>query len=118
MTDQMAQLLDSGDLFRDRHVGPRKSDIEEMLKAVGVDSLESLIDRTVPQSIRLDRDLSLPEPATEAEALRELQDLSASNECFRSHIGTGYHDCITPPAIQRGILESPGWYTAYTPYQP
>lgn len=118
MTDQMARLLDSGDLFRDRHVGPRSSDIDAMLKAIGVDSMESLIDRAVPQSIRLDKDLSLPEAATEAEALKELQDLSASNECFRSHIGTGYHDCITPPAIQRGILESPGWYTAYTPYQP
>ena len=118
MTDSMTRLLDSGDLFRDRHVGPRESDIAAMLKVIGEDSLESLIDRAVPQSIRLSNDLSLPDPATEAEVLKELHDLSASNEQFRSHIGTGYHDCITPPAIQRGILESPGWYTSYTPYQP
>ncbi|OUU22777.1 MAG: glycine dehydrogenase (aminomethyl-transferring) [Planctomycetia bacterium TMED53] len=118
MTDQMTRLLDSGDLFRDRHVGPREADIADMLKVIGVDSLESLIDRAVPESIRLGKDLSLPDPATEAEVLKELQDLATTNEQFRSHIGTGYHDCITPPAIQRGILESPGWYTAYTPYQP
>ena len=118
MTDSMTHLLDSGDLFRDRHVGPRDADVSAMLQAIGVDSLETLIDRAVPQSIRLSEDLSLPDPATEAEVLRELQDLAESNERFRSHIGTGYHDCITPPAIQRGILESPGWYTAYTPYQP
>ena len=118
MKDDASSLLDSGDVFRDRHVGPRQEDISAMLKKIGLDSLESLIDQAVPSTIRFRESLSLSSAATEAEVLQELQDLAGRNEQHRSHIGTGYHDCITPPAIQRGILESPGWYTAYTPYQP
>jgi glycine dehydrogenase len=118
MKDDASSLLDSGDVFRDRHVGPRQEDISAMLKKIGLDSLESLIDQAVPSTIRFRESLSLSPAATEAEVLQELQDLAGRNEQHRSHIGTGYHDCITPPAIQRGILESPGWYTAYTPYQP
>src|SRR5437763_8883774 len=88
-----------------------------MLGAIGFENLDSLIDATVPKNIRLDRDLSLPEAKSEAEALAELRAISKKNKVAKSFIGAGYSDCITPPVIQRNILENPGWYTAYTPYQ-
>ena len=118
MTLSSSDLLDSGDLFQDRHIGPRPADIDQMLADIGMDSIEQLLEKTVPDSIRFQGTMNLDEVATEAETLTELEDLATRNQQFRSHIGTGYHDCITPPAIQRGILEAPGWYTAYTPYQP
>ncbi len=118
MSRSLADLLDSGDLFRDRHIGPNSADIDGMLHAVGVASMEELIDKTVPEAIRFTGQLQLDDAITESEVLRELQDLASRNDRFRSHIGNGYHDCITPAVIQRGILEAPGWYTAYTPYQP
>src|SRR5690606_19120774 len=76
-----------------------------------------LIDATVPEDIRLDRPLQLPAPHSEVAGLAELRSIASRNQVFRSYIGMGYHDTITPPVIQRNILESPGWYTAYTPYQ-
>src|SRR5437763_6307664 len=88
-----------------------------MLGAIGFENLDSLIDATVPKNIRLDRDLSLPEAKSEAEALAELRAISRKNKVAKSFIGAGYSDCVTPPVIQRNILENPGWYTAYTPYQ-
>jgi glycine dehydrogenase len=88
-----------------------------MLRAVGFDNLDALIDATVPKNIRLDRELNLPEAKSEAEALAELRAISKKNKIAKSFIGAGYSDCITPPVIQRNILENPGWYTAYTPYQ-
>ncbi|MDE0960104.1 MAG: aminomethyl-transferring glycine dehydrogenase [Planctomycetota bacterium] len=118
MSLSSTDLLDSGDLFRDRHIGPRPADIAQMLADIGVDSIDQLLEKTVPAAIRFHGTMNLDEVATEAETLAELQDLANRNQQYRSHIGTGYHDCITPPAIQRGILEAPGWYTAYTPYQP
>ena len=88
-----------------------------MLRDVGFDSVGALIDATVPKDIRLERQLNLPEAKSEGEALAELRAIAQKNKIARSFIGAGYYDCITPPVIQRNILENPGWYTAYTPYQ-
>src|SRR5213596_533883 len=88
-----------------------------MLSEVGFENLDSLIDAAVPKNIRLDRQLKLPEAKSETDALAELRAISRKNKVTRSFIGAGYYDCVTPPVIQRNILENPGWYTAYTPYQ-
>jgi glycine dehydrogenase len=106
------------DRFVDRHLGPDSRDIEEMLATLGVRNLDELIDRTVPASIRMDRPLDLPAGRSEFGLLRELSGIAAKNRVFRSCIGMGYSDTVTPPVIQRNILENPGWYTQYTPYQP
>ncbi|MBU6375086.1 MAG: aminomethyl-transferring glycine dehydrogenase [Bdellovibrionales bacterium] len=103
--------------FVDRHVGPRKHEIDEMLKFVVAGSLDQLVQETVPQSIRLSRALELPPAMSESEALSRLGSIMEKNRRVRSYIGMGYYDCITPPVIQRNILENPGWYTQYTPYQ-
>ena len=103
--------------FSRRHIGPNESETAEMLRAVGFDNLDALIDATVPKNIRLDRELNLPAAKSEAEALAELRAISKKNKIAKSFVGAGYSDCITPPVIQRNILENPGWYTAYTPYQ-
>lgn len=103
--------------FADRHIGPRPQDIEKMLAAVGVRSLDELVERTVPASI-LDTELTLPEPMTEPEVVGRLRELAAKNTVLTSLIGLGYHDTVLPPVIQRNVLENPAWYTAYTPYQP
>src|SRR5580704_7742810 len=105
------------DSFAKRHIGPNAEETAEMLHAVGFDNLGALIDATVPTNIRLDRELNLPKAKSEAEALAELRSISKKNKIAKSFIGAGYSDCITPPVIQRNILENPGWYTAYTPYQ-
>ncbi|HRP78218.1 MAG TPA: aminomethyl-transferring glycine dehydrogenase, partial [Aquamicrobium sp.] len=104
--------------FIDRHVGPGADDARAMLAALGVPSLETLISQTVPQSIRLDRALDLPAPASEAEALAELSEKMNRNKVLKSFIGAGYHGVHVPPVIQRNLFENPAWYTAYTPYQP
>ncbi len=103
--------------FAYRHIGPRKSETDSMLKAIGVDSMETLIYETVPDSIRLKQALNLPEPLTEYAFLQHIRDLSEKNVLFKTYIGQGYHNTILPGPIQRNILENPGWYTAYTPYQ-
>ena len=103
--------------FADRHVGPHAADVRSMLATLGSPSLEALIAQTVPQSIRLERDLALPAPATEAEALAELADKMNRNIVLKSFIGAGYHGVEVPPVIQRNMFENPAWYTAYTPYQ-
>ena len=108
----------SAHTFADRHIGPDSGDTEEMLRRVGTESLEALIDATIPDAIRLNRELELQEPLTESDCLKELADMAAKNTVARSFIGMGYSSCHTPPVIQRNILENPGWYTAYTPYQP
>ncbi len=105
------------DSFARRHIGPDAKAIEEMLSAVGFENLDALIDATVPKNIRLNQCLDLPAAKSEAEALAELRAISRKNTVARSYIGSGYSDCITPPVIQRNILENPSWYTAYTPYQ-
>src|SRR5512132_494390 len=107
----------SVDSFSARHIGPDAREREEMLQTIGVSSVDALVDATVPKDIRLVRPLRLPQAKEEFEALEELRAIGAQNQLFRSYIGTGYSDCITPPVIQRNVLENPGWYTAYTPYQ-
>src|SRR2546427_63986 len=106
------------DRFVDRHIGPDSRDIEEMLAVLGVRNLDELIDRTVPASIRMQRALDLPPGRSEFGLLREVAEIAVKNQVFRSYIGMGYSDTVTPPVIQRNILENPGWYTQYTPYQP
>ncbi|HNE41402.1 MAG TPA: glycine dehydrogenase, partial [Accumulibacter sp.] len=103
--------------FSKRHIGPSADEIAAMLTAVGAASLDELIAQTVPESIRLDEPLALPEARPESEALATLRTLAGRNRLQHSMIGMGYADTITPPVIQRNVLENPGWYTAYTPYQ-
>src|SRR6266404_9829460 len=102
------------DLFQERHIGPSAEDQAAML---GYDSLEAFIDAVVPADIRLRAPLRIPQARSEQEALETLRQLAAQNQVFRSYLGMGYHDCFTPTVIQRNVLENPGWYTAYTPYQ-
>jgi len=103
--------------FARRHIGPNQPARAAMLSVLGVENLDALIDATVPKNIRLDRLLHLPDAKSEWDALAELRQLAQKNIVTRSFIGAGYSDTITPPVIQRNILENPGWYTAYTPYQ-
>src|SRR5256714_9881268 len=105
------------DSFAHRHIGPNKEEIDAMLRELGFENLDTLIDAAIPKNIRLDGQLNLPEAKPESEALAELRAIAQKNKVARSFIGAGYSDCITPPVIQRNILENPGWYTAYTPYQ-
>ncbi|MEQ2006413.1 MAG: aminomethyl-transferring glycine dehydrogenase [Limisphaerales bacterium] len=105
------------DNFVRRHNGPRPEETIEMLKTLGHDSLDAMIDALVPTDIRLAAPLSIPAALSEFDALRQLKRIASKNQVFKSYLGLGYHDCITPPVIQRNILENPGWYTQYTPYQ-
>src|SRR5262245_49760702 len=107
------------DQFVRRHIGPSAEDAREMLGILGQSSLDALIDAAVPKKIRLTRPLELRDagPWSEHEALSKLREIASQNQVFRSFIGMGYYDCITPPVIQRNVLENPGWYTQYTPYQ-
>ncbi|HVQ31429.1 MAG TPA: aminomethyl-transferring glycine dehydrogenase [Vicinamibacteria bacterium] len=109
--------LAATDAFGPRHLGPRDDDVAEMVRVLGVASLDALVDETLPEGIRLKAPLDLPAPRGEREALEALRALADRNEVFRSFLGMGYHDCVTPPVIQRNVLENPGWYTQYTPYQ-
>ena len=103
--------------FAYRHIGPRQSDVEAMLDTLGYDSLDTLVDAVVPGDIRLRRPLALPPGRSEREVLQALRAMAAQNQVFRSYIGMGYSGTFTPPVILRNVLENPGWYTAYTPYQ-
>ncbi|WP_396210933.1 aminomethyl-transferring glycine dehydrogenase [Flavobacterium sp.] len=105
------------DSFALRHIGPRENDLQHMFKTIGVESLDQLIYETVPDNIRLKKDLDLDTPMTEYEYLTHIQELGKKNKVFKSYIGLGYHPAIVPSVIQRNIFENPGWYTAYTPYQ-
>src|ERR1043166_7664921 len=105
------------DRFVRRHIGPNAAETAEMLQALGFDSLDALADAAVPGQIRLKHSLNIPAGQGEFEALRELKSIASQNHVFRSFIGQGYYDCITPPVIQRNVFENPGWYTQYTPYQ-
>ena len=113
----LAREKDRVDSFARRHIGPNQQARSAMLAEIGFENLDALIDATVPKNIRLDRPLNLPHAASEWDALAELRGLAKKNIVARSFIGAGYSDTITPPVIQRNILENPGWYTAYTPYQ-
>lgn len=105
------------DSFALRHIGPRENDLPEMLKTIGVSSIDQLIYETVPDDILLKKALDLDTAMSEQEYLEHITELSTKNKLFKTYIGLGYHQSITPPVIQRNILENPGWYTAYTPYQ-
>lgn len=109
--------VNDADAFARRHIGPGGDEIAELLDALGYDSLDALVDAAVPEDIRLRRPAEISEARSEREALAELREIAGRNQVFRSFIGMGYHDTVTPAVIQRNILESPGWYTAYTPYQ-
>ena len=110
-------LTQHPDRFVDRHIGPRPDDIAAMLAALGHESLDAMINAGTPSSIRLAEPPELPAAQGETEALQSLRALAGENQVWRSYIGMGYHGCITPPVIQRNLLENPGWYTQYTPYQ-
>ncbi len=112
------QILSQSDTFVHRHIGPTDTDIQEMLATLGLQSIDALIDLTVPGDIRLRKPLALGAHQGEHEGLAALRALHDQNQIFRSFLGMGYYDCATPPVIQRNILENPGWYTQYTPYQP
>ncbi len=103
--------------FVQRHIGSNEEEITEMLAAVGFETMGAFIDATVPRDIRMHAPLDLPAGSSEQEALTELREISRKNKVARSFLGAGYSDCFVPPVIQRNILENPGWYTAYTPYQ-
>lgn len=105
------------DRFVDRHIGPSDEDIEKMCSVIGVNSLDELIDKTVPSNIRLKDKLELEEPITEYQLIARLKEIALKNKVFKCYIGLGYYPTITPSVIKRNILENPGWYTQYTPYQ-
>jgi glycine dehydrogenase len=103
--------------FRHRHIGPNKQQFQQMLQAIGVESLEELVSKTVPAGIRMQHSLRLPPAMSESDYLRHIKEISLKNKIFKSYIGQGYYDTITPSVILRNVFENPGWYTQYTPYQ-
>jgi len=109
--------LDASDYFQPRHIGPSAAETDDMLDVVGAASLDALIDEAIPQAIRLRAPLDLPPAESEHQYLRRLTAIARKNKTFRSYIGLGYHDTITPSVILRMVMENPGWYTPYTPYQ-
>src|SRR5690349_10118828 len=109
--------ISPADNFIPRHVGPNEVEVAEMLALLGYATLDELIDATIPAPIRLRRPLAIHDRRSEHEALAAMRAIASKNRIFRSYLGYGYHDTLTPPVIQRNILENPGWYTAYTPYQ-
>ncbi|WP_107850500.1 aminomethyl-transferring glycine dehydrogenase [Oceanimonas marisflavi] len=117
MTQSLFEL-EQNNAFIGRHIGPSEQEVADMLAVVGADSLDDLIKQTVPASILNDQPLGIGAPRTEQEALGYLKTLADQNKVFKSYIGMGYHDTHVPLVIQRNVLENPGWYTAYTPYQP
>ena len=116
-TRSLDKLQDRGE-FIGRHIGPQPADVADMLATLGLDSLDELVRNTVPEAVRGKLPEDFPAALPEREALDALARMAARNRPARSMIGLGYHDTFTPPVVQRGVLESPGWYTAYTPYQP
>jgi glycine dehydrogenase len=101
-----------------RHIGPREEDVNSMLTTIGVNSVDELIDQTIPAAIRLEEDLDIADGLSEQEFLVHIKELAQKNKQYKTYIGLGYHNTVLPSVIQRNILENPGWYTAYTPYQP
>ncbi|HAN32419.1 MAG TPA: glycine dehydrogenase (aminomethyl-transferring), partial [Myxococcales bacterium] len=117
MSTHISELFHSHDQFIDRHLGPRPADAQAMLDELGIEGLDALINAALPDDIRTTRPLDLPPARTETEALAALKSLAERNQVLRSFIGQGYAGTITPPVIRRNLLENPGWYTQYTPYQ-
>ncbi|MEI8133651.1 MAG: aminomethyl-transferring glycine dehydrogenase [bacterium] len=113
----MNTVLDRHDTFQDRHIGPDAAEQSQMLALIGASSLDELIEQTIPSSIRLKHELSSVKPKSETEFLAEFKAIASKNKIYKSYIGMGYYDCVTPPVILRNLMENPGWYTQYTPYQ-
>jgi glycine dehydrogenase len=113
----MTTQLSNDDLFQSRHIGPGEADARAMVETIGVNSLDTLINETIPQSIRLKSPVNLPVAMSEYRYHAVLAELAGKNKVFASYIGMGFYNCIIPPVIQRNIFENPGWYTQYTPYQ-
>lgn len=105
------------DQFVNRHIGPSDKEIEQLLQTIGINSLDQLVDETIPENIRIREKLNLSEPLTEYDLIQHIKELASKNKVYRSYIGLGYYGTITPSVIKRNILENPGWYTQYTPYQ-
>src|SRR6478735_4652483 len=116
-TTTRSTTISPADNFIPRHVGPNEAEVAEMLALLGYATLDELIDATIPAPIRLRRPLAIHDRRSEHEALAAMRAIASRNRIFRSFLGYGYADTLTPPVIQRNILENPGWYTAYTPYQ-
>ncbi len=119
MADTRTRLTDlqAGANFIPRHIGPQDNELSDMLTAVDATSLDDLTEKVIPKKIRSDKALDLPVPLSERNALSDLRKVAGRNQIFTSMIGMGYYGCVTPKVILRNILENPGWYTAYTPYQ-
>src|SRR5690606_23827625 len=100
-----------------RHISARKPDLPVMLQTIGVNSLDQLIEKTVPAEIRLNSSLNLPQALSEVDYLKKMKQMASKNKVFKSYIGQGYYDVHIPTVILRNVLENPGWYTQYTPYQ-
>ena len=113
----MNPILTNSERFQDRHIGPNEADVEIMLKTVGAYSLSDLVEETIPRSIRLKHDLELKPALSESEFIAHAAELAKKNSICKSYIGMGYYGTVTPPVILRNVLENPGWYTQYTPYQ-
>src|SRR4029450_4337951 len=110
-------MTQNPDSFQNRHIGPNVAERDDMLRAIGVPSLDALIDQTIPPGIRSTTPLDLPPGDSEHGYLRRLGSIASHNTVSRSFIGLGYSDCVTPSVILRNVFENPGWYTPYTPYQ-
>src|SRR4051812_31432264 len=115
--EQAHSAIAPNDTFLRRHVGPSPEEVQQMLDALELRRLDDLIDRAIPSLIRVRKPLALPPGRGEHETLAELRAIAERNKICQTYLGQGYYGCITPPVIQRNILENPGWYTAYTPYQ-
>lgn len=113
----MFTYIDTSDSFIKRHIGVDSDSIKSVLEVIKVDSVDELINQTVPESIRIKNELNIPEAIDEYTFINKLKEVANKNKVFKSYIGLGYYNCITPPVIQRNIFENPGWYTSYTPYQ-
>ena len=116
MSEKIEALLNN-DVFADRHIGSSAAQKQQMLDYLGVDDMESLLKQVVPSNIRRQSEMAIDEGLSELAALKKLRNLARENKRLKSFIGQGYYNTITPPVIQRNILENPAWYTAYTPYQ-
>src|SRR5450830_1216895 len=116
-TEMKNSIFNDND-FQSRHIGPDNEELDAMLRVIGVDSLDTLINETIPASIRSTTPLNLPAPLSEYTFLQTLREIARKNTLFKSMLGQGYYGCITPSVILRNVFENPGWYTQYTPYQP
>jgi glycine dehydrogenase len=113
----LAQNRNDMSAFSNRHIGPNSAEKIEMLDKIGVSSIEELVSKTIPAGIRLKGELNIDTALTEKQYLDHIQAVGDKNKVFKSYIGMGYSETNVPPVIQRNVLENPGWYTAYTPYQ-